>query len=181
MRRRAAVVVATVVLVLVPASATTAGAGSIERARAVVASPYTYFDRVGDNPFRDGPDITVLQVRNGPRQVALRFWIRDFDTFASFDFDMKDSGPGPEYSLFINDPSPASIIRTRGMTPRCAPRLRALGTRSWGRGFTVRFPFRCMGGPRAFRINMLVGAWFFPYHCCDHAPDRGYTPYVGTS
>ena len=167
------------VVLLMTASAAGAESDSIESTRST-PSPYTYLDAVGDG----SPDITAFQVRNGPHhRVELQFRILDLDFLfpgmgASFLLDLVGTGSASEYFVRVDLPLPGrvSVYRSAGRHLMCvSTNVSELRTNRWGRGFSARFRFRCIGGRRTFRTAM---AFYYPAGVYDNAPDSGYTPYI---
>jgi hypothetical protein len=166
------------VVLLMTASTAHAESDSIERIRSV-PSPYTYFDPVDDN----GWDLTAVQVRNGPNQVVLRFWMRwpydglNRDTvWAIFDLDLKINGINVDYKVGVGSGyvSVRSVHRPTGNPDCMNPGVSDLGSNRLGHGFAARFAFRCIGGRHTFRIAASTGFW----NDVDRAPDAGFTPYI---
>jgi hypothetical protein len=170
------------VLVVLSMTASAAGAETdgVESTRSV-PSPYTYLDAVGDNSDDSWPDITRLQIRNGPYRVDLRFRMRNYPASTSspdhnlvvFYLDLRAYGPGVDYRLLVV-PLPGQIYINRTSTGETTCQLSTvsdLGSNARGRGFSARFPFRCIGGRHTIRTQMNAGGG-------DEAPDSGFTPYV---
>jgi hypothetical protein len=186
MRKRARVGWATVVALLMMASAAGAESDSLESTGSV-PSPFTYFDAVGDNPsspFGDLPDFTAVQVHNGSNRVVLRFWLWDLRDPAVLDaipavfwIDLKANGAGVDYQMWVTS---GGLRMVNAHHPRGDPTCNSsnvsdLGLNEWGHGFAARFRFRCIGGRRTLRTavhNVLGGL------DGDQAPDGGFTPYI---
>ncbi len=169
-----------------------------------VASPATFLDPVGSpadaSPYHRRGDLSAAQIRNGPNQFELRFFLAaqpdtwnaggGGETGAVLRLDAVTNGTGPDFDLVVlstprtgkvavvgeadfNDPSEVTCIVRRG--------VRDLGRTPAGYGYSVRVPFSCLGGKRGFSARMAFLYAWWPGDTAptgDVLPNRRWTPTV---